>query len=313
MAVPATPRTINGSPNPEFSSLGLIAAAALGLTDSRFNNTTIQNIPNMDGFPNGRRLEDDVTTIELQAVGGVVLAAIGLFYDDYDPNTTATGATPSLFRTVGFTAGPTANDTAFKTSFPFVQGPWRGFVGQSYVGPTAATALPASFLAFNAEKIGNQVQLTWDVTNEVNNDRYEVEHTTGNGGYKKIGTVNGRSGNANTYRFTHGTPAAATNFYRIKQVDRDGKSSYSPIRSVKFDSKSVMSITPNPATTFIRVSSDKPGLQISLFDNNGKKLASKVAANGIAEFDIANLPKGSYMVVAEDKGVRLETRKIVKQ
>ncbi len=39
----------------------------------------------MDGFPNGRRLEDDVTTIELQAVGGVVLAAIGLWYDDYSP------------------------------------------------------------------------------------------------------------------------------------------------------------------------------------------------------------------------------------
>ena len=43
----------------------------------------MQFIPNMDGFPNGRRLEDDVTTIELQAVGGVVLAAIGLWYDDY--------------------------------------------------------------------------------------------------------------------------------------------------------------------------------------------------------------------------------------
>ena len=37
----------------------------------------------MDGFPNGRRLEDDVTRIELQAVSGVVLAAIGLPYDDY--------------------------------------------------------------------------------------------------------------------------------------------------------------------------------------------------------------------------------------
>ena len=37
----------------------------------------------MDGFPNGRRLEDDVTTIELQAVCGVALAAIGLWYDDY--------------------------------------------------------------------------------------------------------------------------------------------------------------------------------------------------------------------------------------
>jgi hypothetical protein len=88
MAVPVTPRTVGGNPNPDFSSLGLIQAAVLGLTDSRFNaNASLQFIPNMDGFPNGRRLEDDVTTIELQAVGGVVLAALGLWYDDYNSNT----------------------------------------------------------------------------------------------------------------------------------------------------------------------------------------------------------------------------------
>src|SRR6202008_4253816 len=79
MAVPPTPRT-----DPNFSSLGLVYAAVLGLTDPNYNTSTaLQFIPNMDGFPNGRRLEDDVTRIELQAVSGVVLAAIGLWYDDY--------------------------------------------------------------------------------------------------------------------------------------------------------------------------------------------------------------------------------------
>ena len=79
MAVPVTQRT-----DPDFNNLGLIQAAVLGLTDPRYNtNTTLQFIPNMDGFPNGRRLEDDVTRIELQAVGGLVLAAIGLPYDDF--------------------------------------------------------------------------------------------------------------------------------------------------------------------------------------------------------------------------------------
>ncbi|MEJ7587364.1 MAG: DUF4331 domain-containing protein [Ferruginibacter sp.] len=78
MAVPATPRDSEA-----FSSLGLVQAVVTGLTDPMYANTTIQNIPNMDGFPNGRRLEDDVTRIELQAVGGVVLAALGLWYDDY--------------------------------------------------------------------------------------------------------------------------------------------------------------------------------------------------------------------------------------
>jgi len=129
MAVPVTPRTINGKANPDFSSLGIIKAAVLGLTDTAYNKSAaLQFIPNMDGFPNGRRLEDDVTTIELQAVSGVALAAIGLWYDDYNPkDTTASPVTPQLNSVLGFTAGVTQNDTLFKASFPYVQTPWRGF------------------------------------------------------------------------------------------------------------------------------------------------------------------------------------------
>jgi hypothetical protein len=123
MAVPVTPRN-----SADFSHLGLIQAAVLGLTDSRYNGSAaLQFIPNMDGFPNGRRLEDDVTTIELQAVGGVVLAALGLWYDDYTPGMNQSPVTPQLGRTLGFNAGPSRNDTTLRTSFPYVQTPWRGF------------------------------------------------------------------------------------------------------------------------------------------------------------------------------------------
>jgi Domain of unknown function (DUF4331) len=121
MAVPPTPRN-----DPNFSSLGIIQAAVLGLTNPNYNGSTmLQFIPNMDGFPNGRRLEDDVTTIELQAVGGVALAAIGLWYDDF----TGTGSpvTNKLVRTISFKSGPTQNDTTFRTTFPYVQNPWRGY------------------------------------------------------------------------------------------------------------------------------------------------------------------------------------------
>lgn len=123
MAVPVTPRN-----DPKFSSLGIISAAVLGLTDPAYNtNKDLQFIPNMDGFPNGRRLEDDVTTIELQAVSGIALAAIGLWYDDYDPNSSASPVTPNLLNVLSFNAGPTKNDTTFRASFPFVQTPWRGY------------------------------------------------------------------------------------------------------------------------------------------------------------------------------------------
>ena len=126
MAVPPTSRT-----SADFSSEGLLAAAVLGLTDPRYNTTrTLQFIPNMDGFPNGRRLEDDVTRIELQAVGGVVLAAIGLLYDDYVVGTSTSAVTPQLLNVLKFTTNIEKNDTTFKTGFPYSQTPWSGTTAQ---------------------------------------------------------------------------------------------------------------------------------------------------------------------------------------
>ena len=120
MAVPVTPRN-----SPDFSSDGLIQAAVLGLTDARYNTTTdLQFIPNMDGFPNGRRLEDDVTRIELQAVGGVVLAAIGLPYDDYVSGGSL--VTQDLVDVLSYVTGINNNDTSFRPKFPYVQTPWAG-------------------------------------------------------------------------------------------------------------------------------------------------------------------------------------------
>ncbi len=78
----------------------------------------------MNGFPNGRRLEDDVTRIELQAVGGIVLAAVGLFYDDYDG--TGSPVTPQLMNVLGYTTGVEANDKPFQATFPYVAAPFRG-------------------------------------------------------------------------------------------------------------------------------------------------------------------------------------------
>jgi hypothetical protein len=125
MAVPHTERD-----SPDFSRLGLVQAAVLGLTDPRFNqNTDWDFIPNMDGFPNGRRLEDDITDIETMAVSGVVLAAIGLWYDDYIPGS-PNPVTPDLLTVL--TApydGIMQNDTKFLEGFPYMAQPWSGLEG----------------------------------------------------------------------------------------------------------------------------------------------------------------------------------------
>ncbi|MEO5581832.1 MAG: DUF4331 family protein, partial [Saprospiraceae bacterium] len=151
MAVPMTPRN-----SPEFSSLGLIAAAVAGLTDPKYANKNLEFIPNMDGFPNGRRLEDDVTRIELQAVGGVVLAAIGLWYDDFVAG--GSPVTTKLVNVLSYTTGVEKNDAAFQTVFPYVAMPWPGDgpCGGELVSPVSNIAGLTSYLGLNSQFVVTQ-------------------------------------------------------------------------------------------------------------------------------------------------------------
>ena len=149
MAVPPTPRN-----SANFSSLGIVDAAVRGLTQPQYSNTSVQWIPNMDGFPNGRRLEDDVTRIELQAVSGVALAAIGLWYDDYDGGSPLT---QDLLDVLGYNTGVSANDVPFRNGFPYLALPHAGDsdCGGTPVGSTAdAPAFRGGFSGANLGVVG---------------------------------------------------------------------------------------------------------------------------------------------------------------
>ncbi len=157
MAVPATSRTSS-----DFSSLGLVQAAVLGLIDSRFNgNTDIEFIPNMDGFPNGRRLEDDVTRIELQAVSGIVLAAIGLWYDDFDGTNPVT---ENLLNVLTYSTGVEQNDKPFQKKFPFAAMPHAGdgeCGGTLVGGGTNNLVIPTNGIGISSpEYVGQQLMMT---------------------------------------------------------------------------------------------------------------------------------------------------------
>ena len=154
MAVPVTPRNSD-----DFSSLGLIQAAVLGLTDPAYNTTTdIQFIPNMDGFPNGRRLEDDVTRIELQAVSGVVLAAIGLWYDDYTAGD-ANPVTQDLLDVLTYSTGVEANDKPFSTRFPYLAMPWAGDSECSGIVPAVTATSNISALNLSTDTAGEVMMM----------------------------------------------------------------------------------------------------------------------------------------------------------
>ena len=149
MAVPTTDRDSDEFRN--WARLGLIRAAAIGLTVPDFGTTDQEFIPHLDGFPNGRRLEDDVTTIELQAVAGVVLAAVGLPEDDATAGDYSDAISPQLLSELDFVAGPTENDVPFLTEFPYVATPFDGY---SFVRRLLADAPDATFGTSNDLGVG---------------------------------------------------------------------------------------------------------------------------------------------------------------
>jgi len=190
----ATPVTDRGSQ--EFKDndyMGLIRAAVLGLTTPPYNtNTNVEFIPHMDGFPNGRRLEDDVTTIELQAVGGLVLAAVGLPFDDAVQGNYSDLLSPMLVSALTYNAGPTQNDLALLQTFPFLADPHRGYdyvkeltakapgtpvsvegglgigvpkgflLEQNYPNPFN----PSTIISYNVSKAGNVILKVFDITGQ---------------------------------------------------------------------------------------------------------------------------------------------------
>ena len=59
-------------------------------------------------------------------MAGVVLAAVGLWYDDYIPATSPSPVTPKLLNVLTFTTGVDKNDKPFQKTFPYMAMPWSG-------------------------------------------------------------------------------------------------------------------------------------------------------------------------------------------
>jgi hypothetical protein len=132
----------------------------------------------MDGFPNGRRLEDDVTRIELQAVAGAALAAIGIFYDDYQG--TGSPLTNDLIGVLSYNTNVNHNDTTLRTAFPYEQTPWMGsgrcggqpeaYTQPAILGPTGPNGIlglsaPTFIMTISPNPVANASVLKYHVDN----------------------------------------------------------------------------------------------------------------------------------------------------
>ncbi len=176
--------------------------------------------------------------------------------------------------------------------------------------------LPLRLLSFDAAKNGKTVYTKWRTDNEVNTAHFEVERSVNGVEFKKVGTVAAlnRSG-INQYSFEDNGPAAGVNFYRLKQVDLDGRFEYSTTVKIFFNAAHNLIIYPNPVTYQLKI--QLPGSPAkwtsSIYDAAGKLLQQKMNNGGnLLELSVSQLAKGSYVLVLNN-GLEIYTGQFLKQ
>lgn len=193
---------------------------------------------------------------------------------------------------------------------------------------TALIVLPVDLLTFSGYKDGSRNQLKWSTATEQNNKGFDVQRSLDGVNYTSIGFVNSLAPNGSSqtqlnYTFTDNAVTGDKQFYRLRQIDFDGRVKISNIVLLKSDKPTVITIDgifPNPAVTVVnlRVSSpQKDKVQMVIVDMNGRlmmhrQLTVDVGSNTLP-VDVSALAGGNYMVRMISSNGEVTTAKLVKQ
>ena len=151
--------------------------------------------------------------------------------------------------------------------------------------------LPVTWLSFSGKAIGKTVVLDWATASEQNNHHFDIERSSDGMHFTSIGKVNAsvNPGTNNQYRFTDLNPLNGAAYYRLKQVDLDGKFHYSIIISITTVEVNGFSIYSEPGSGLmtLNIPASVTGLvDIILFDGLGRQLQQQ---QGVARQQLISL------------------------
>jgi hypothetical protein len=200
-----------------------------------------------------------------------------------------------------------------------LQGAGAGYIyrGIAFTPGTTQSILPVNITSFTGNKTSNGVQLNWATASEINNNRFDVTRSTNNIDFKTIGSVasKGNSLQTNNYTYTDLQPASGFNYYRLNQVDIDGKTTISSTVAINIDNlvKTVFSLMVsgnNLNYTINSATATKATLQ--LFNMAGRNVYSKAidVRVGVNNGNIAinELQHGIYVGVVVVDGQSLTAK-----
>lgn len=248
---------------------------------------------------------------------------------DVNNNTTSTIVFHYLDSTDELNGNPEANLTIFKTS--------NNAPPYSLVGGTVNTSsktvtrvgyfgslntitlgdrdnpLPVQLVAFNAVRSANNALLTWSTASELNNKGFNVQVSADGVTFRALNFVasqNPTSANTQNYKYTDSEEGkVGTRYYRLEQVDLDGKLSYSPVRALNFDGATASAVAlvayPNPFNNSDQLGLTLQGLApadgvayVKIIDMAGRTIRDQqlpLSGSSISLGDMSSLGSGLYV------------------
>jgi hypothetical protein len=158
--------------------------------------------------------------------------------------------------------------------------------------------LPVILSSFKATKESSNAMLIWQTTSEIKSDRFELEHSENGKSWNSIAIIKTRkSEGQHTYQFTHVSPNAGYNYYRLRIVDQDGTYTFSNIEALKFDLELSTTIYPNPAfdKIYLNVKDWSKVARVEILDKRGN-LVYKSEPDLTKVIDISRFEAGLYFI-----------------
>ncbi|MCW3083239.1 MAG: hypothetical protein JWP12_605 [Bacteroidetes bacterium] len=183
--------------------------------------------------------------------------------------------------------------------------------------------LPIELLNFNAIKNGSAVDVTWETASETNNDYFTIEKSRDGITFETAGTVDGAGNSTGMIRYADKdySPYSGISYYRLKQTDFNGHSTYSDLVPVNYYfGDDGITIYPNPAGSDEPLTMSITGLEnqqvlVVVRDVSGKEFYSKVIITATNKEIIAidpdqKLVAGTYIVIASSNN-KLYSKKLI--
>ena len=194
-------------------------------------------------------------------------------------------------------------------------------IDPDYTAFWGGTVLTVNLLSFTAEQQGDAALLKWSTATGSANDKFTVERSADGSQWTALKTIGG-TGNTATrqdYNFTDNSPLSGDNYYRIKQVDKNGNNVYSETRRLKFGEKWIVSLSPNPvASGEVKLVSNQAVSMIRITDLQGRivlitSMPVTTAQGSVdKELNTASFAAGTYIVQIINNSGKIQTLKLIK-